>query len=133
MRHALFAIISSALFLWGCKSSQDPIATNNDAIEFSEAQFEIDTAFVSGDTLFATVTYSGGCGTHEFSLKSNGFLLKSLPPKQPLRIEHRSYDDPCRSMIIETLKFDVSYYRGTPQGTTVLILQNWNPNLSYSY
>ena len=100
-------------------------------VEYVQNKF--DTVYVQGDSLFASVIYSGGCSTHSFTLELNGPLLKSLPPKQPLMIVHRSDEDPCRALIIENLKFDISSFRGTPSGTTVLLLENWNQHLSYSY
>ncbi len=88
---------------------------------------------IEGDTLIAQVQYSGGCGNHEFEIEKVGFLMKSLPPKQPIKITHRSDDDPCRALIREELKFNVSDFRGTPDGTTVLLLENWTQHIIYSY
>ncbi|MBM71581.1 MAG: hypothetical protein CL847_02200 [Crocinitomicaceae bacterium] len=121
------------LLVWGCRSSEENSTVSKEIVSMELAPFNIDTCYVVGDTLHASVSYSGGCGNHKFLLESNGVLLKSLPPKQPLRLEHRSDVDPCRSMIIENLKFDISDYRGTPHGTTILMLENWNTTLSYSY
>jgi len=131
---SLYVLVALFSFsFWSCKSSSDNISSEITTTQLVETDFKYDTACVVGDTLFARVSYSGGCGTHEFSLESNGVLLKSLPPKQPLSIVHRSDDDPCRALIIENLKFSISSYRGTQSGTTVLLLENWNQHLSYSY
>ena len=97
------------------------------------AAFNLDSVYVQGDSLHATVSYGGGCGEHEFELDTAGFLMKSLPPKQPLRIIHRSDGDLCRALIKEELSFDLHSFRGTHRGVTVLIIENWNKNLSYSY
>ena len=125
----VIACICVAFF--ACKSPQVDVAT--DSKELSEAPYTIDTAFISGDSLHTTLTYTGGCHTHTFEIASNGFLLKSLPPKQPIRIIHRSDDDPCRAFVKENLIFDISEFKGTPSGSTLLILENWNQHLSYSY
>ena len=122
-----------ALTIWSCKTIEENPPSAKESKELTETQFNYDTVFVSGDTLVAVVTYSGGCGSHEFKLESNGPMLKSMPPKQPLRIVHRSDGDPCRAHLKETYKYGIEDYRGTPNGTTVLMLENWNPNLSYSY
>ena len=121
--------------LYSCRSSEIVTLETVEVVEVvgDEAVVTIDTAYVTGDTLRATVTYSGGCGQHEFSLEKHGFMMKSLPPKQPLRIVHRSYGDPCRALIREELSFDLNSYRGTPDGVTVLILENWNLHINYSY
>ena len=119
--------------IWGCKTVEDYPPIEKPTIELTHTPFNIDTAYVAGDSLHAIVSYSGGCGIHEFTLESNGPLLKSLPPKQPLRISHRSDGDPCRAIIKEDYKFDIKGYRGTSNGTTFLMLENWNTHLSYSY
>ena len=133
MKIASFLIIICPLIIWSCKTVEDNPPIAKDYKELTETQFNYDTAFVVGDSLHAVVTYSGGCGNHEFTLESNGPMLKSLPPKQPLRIVHRSDGDPCRANIKEEFKFGIEGYRGTPNGTTFLMLENWNTNISYSY
>ena len=120
------AFIAITLSVWSCKTAEKQAV-------LTEASFNIDTAYTQGDTLFALVSYSGGCGDHTFAIEPNGPMLKSLPPKQPMRIVHRSDGDPCRAMIIEELKYDISKFRGTPRGTTFILLENWKPTLSYSY
>jgi len=122
-----------ALTIWSCKTIEVNPSVVKETKELTENQFNYDTVFVSGDTLVAVVKYSGGCGSHEFKLESNGPLLKSLPPKQPLRIVHRSDGDPCRAHLKETYKFGIEDYRGTSNGATILMLENWKPHLSYSY
>ena len=133
MKTPCILIAVLALTIWSCKTIEENPAIAREFKELSENQFNYDTVFVSGDTLVAIVTYSGGCGFHEFKLESNGPLLKSLPPKQPLRIVHRSDGDPCRAHVKETYKFGIKDYRGTTNGATVLMLENWKPHLSYSY
>jgi hypothetical protein len=120
-------LLATATCFIGCKTPETAVSI------LSPTPFSYDTLYVSGDSLYATVNYGGGCGEHKFILESAGFLLKSLPPKQPLRIVHRSDGDPCRALIKEEISFDLQSYRGTPRGVTVLIIENWNKNLSYSY
>lgn len=98
-----------------------------------EASFEWVNVWLDGDSLRAVVRYGGGCGLHEFVLESSGPMLKSLPPKQPLRLVHRSDGDPCRALIEDSLAWGVREYRGTPRGLTVLLLQDWNEPLNYNY
>lgn len=129
---AFFSLI--LISLASCKQNQE-VATETVSAEttLTESSLTIENVTIEGDTLFASVSYSGGCGEHEFSLEANGAMMKSLPPKQPLRIIHRSNNDPCRAHIVEELKFDISKYRGTPSGITVILLENWNQHLNYSY
>ena len=126
-------ILATAMIL--CCSRADKIITTSptSTTEMVKTPFSIDSAFISGDTLHAIVQYSGGCGTHTFDIETTGALLKSLPPKQPIRIVHRSDNDPCRALIIEEIKFNIKEFNGSPRGTTVLMLENWKQHLSYSY
>ncbi|MEY5044176.1 MAG: hypothetical protein RJA19_1403 [Bacteroidota bacterium] len=95
--------------------------------------YELLSAEVVGDSLRVQVAYSGGCGEHFWYVSPAGPLMKSLPPKQPLRLEHRSPGDPCRARFQETFTFDLRPYRGTPRGVTVILLENWNTPLTYAY
>ena len=60
-----------ALTIWSCKTIEENPPTEKASKELTETRFNYDTVFVSGDTLVAVVTYSGGCGAHEFKLESN--------------------------------------------------------------
>jgi len=100
---------------------------------FTQTPFKIKDVVLKGDTLIAKVQYSGGCGNHTFEIEKIGFLMKSLPPKQSIKITHLSDKDPCRALILEELKFYIGDFRGTPSGTTVLLLENWNQQIIYSY
>ena len=131
-RHFGLGLTTCIALLYSCNTSIDAAKTSPSE-EVTEIAFAIDTAFVTGDTLRAIVSYSGGCAKHEFTLEKSGFMMKSLPPKQPLRIVHRSEGDPCRALIREELSFDLKSYRGTLDGVTVLILENWNLHIHYSY
>jgi len=134
-RHFGLGITICIAMLYSCNTNRHPHVQYPYVQweEVTEVAFAIDTAFVTGDTLRAIVSYSGGCAKHEFTLEKSGFMMKSLPPKQPLRIVHRSEGDPCRALIREELSFDLNSYRGTPDGVTVLILENWNLHINYSY
>ena len=126
---AAFAAV--ALFA-RCTSTQ---STNVLGVEtaWAEAPFEVLSAEVLGDTLVTVVRYGGGCGEHRFELEAHGPLMKSLPPKQLLRWVHRSPGDPCRALISDTVRADLSAFRGTPHGTTVLQLEGHDGNLIYTY
>ena len=100
---------------------------------FTQRPFTFVDVVLKGDTLIAKVQYSGGCGNHQFEIEKSGFLMKSLPPKQPIKITHRSDEDSCRALILKELELYIGDFRGTPNGTTVLLLENWNQHLIYSY
>ena len=93
--------------------------------------FDLLEASIDGDSLRVTVRYGGGCAPHDFSLHSNGPALRSMPPQQLLRIEHRANADPCRALIQENHSFDLSSFRASPHGVMLLRLDEWE--LTYTY
>jgi hypothetical protein len=119
----------------GCTNSRDtgesPDAVN--ASPWEEVPFSFVSAEIQGDDLMAVVSYGGGCGEHRWELLPHGPLLKSLPPKQPLRLVHRSSGDPCRALVLDTVITSLTPFRGSPHGTTVLLLADWDKDLLYTY
>ena len=124
--------MAAAAVLEGCSTTQPTNELGAEAV-WAEAPFEVLSTEVQGDTLVTVVRYGGGCGEHRFELEAHGPLMKSLPPKQPLRWVHRSPGDPCRALISDTVRADLSPFRGTPHGTTVLQLEGHDGNLIYTY
>ena len=122
--------VTIGMGMLGCSAIQtvpdDPAAVEN------LAPFQILNAWVDGDSLRSVVQHSGGCDAHTFSLRTTSPMLKSLPPKQPVAWEHRS-NDPCRAMVVDTISTSVAHLRGTPRGVTILLLDQWEPELPYTY
>jgi hypothetical protein len=59
---------------------------------------EIMDATVSGDTLFLTLEYAGGCGgAHEFGLAASNTLEESEPPAVKVVLHHDARGDNCRA------------------------------------
>ena len=75
---------------------------------------------VEGDTLHATVRFSGGCESHVFELVENGPLVRSMPPKHPLALVHDARGDACREAVVESVHFELKSFRAGPRGLTVL-------------
>lgn len=138
-RHALswsivHVLLMLAVTVGGCRIAE-PTAPSTPSPDstWSEVPLTLTSVAIQGDELVAVVQYSGGCGEHTLHLEAHGPMLKSLPPKQPLRVVHRSSGDPCRAMIVDTLVAPLTSFRGTPRGTTVLMLEGWEKNLYYAY
>ena len=98
---------------------------------WEDASVDVISAEVVGDSLRVVVGYGGGCGDHRFSLMASGPAMKSLPPKQPVVVVHESTGDPCRALIQNEQMFDLSRYKSTPHGITVILLDTLI--LPYSY
>ena len=95
------------------------------------ASVDVISAEVVGDSLRVVVGYGGGCGDHRFSLMTSGPAMKSLPPKQPVVVVHESTGDPCRALIQNEQMFDLSGYKLSPHGMTIVLLDSLI--LPYSY
>ena len=87
--------------------------TVKDTDSWSEAPFAVLSAWIEEDSLWSVVQYGGGCGEHTFELEAVGLLMKSLPPKQPIRWVHRSPGDPCRAMITDSAEGSIDHLQGT--------------------
>lgn len=99
-----------------------------------EDTFELQSARIVGDTLLVDVAFSGGCKEHSFEMSTNKQWLKSLPPQINLNLIHRANSDDCRSMLMGTLRFDLTSIRH-PQSRSIQIIinQDSNQKILYTY
>lgn len=59
------------------------------------------------DTLRVTVSFSGGCGNHEFKFYMQPTFMESFPVQANLYLQHSDLEDPCDAIISENLDFDI--------------------------
>ena len=123
----------------GCRRSQEVVASNlastsDSPIEESAPRasdrFDLLDARIKGDSLLLSVQYGGGCAEHTFELVA-GPMLKSLPPQQLLDVSHDAHGDNCRALLQTKLQFDLTAYRGSPRGITVIKIGDYE--LTYEY
>jgi hypothetical protein len=148
MKYSLVLLVMVSLF--ACKnrkstaSSQsvkqaipkDVIIHESYNLPKDNADFEITSAQISGDLLTLIVTYSGGCKEHVFSAHATRMYMKSMPPQLGLMIEHVDNDDTCRSLVTDTLVFNLVpvRYPGNDKDYTVIIrLPNVEEGIPYKY
>lgn len=101
--------------------------------------FTLVKARVVGDSLAVSVTASGGCEDHDWTLCwPDGAFAESKPVQAALEILHDDHDDPCDSIISEDLSFDLVPLRdawrdayGGKSGTIILKLDG--ESLTYSF
>ena len=86
-------------------------------------RFHVKGLAIKGDILSIDVEYSGGSKEHTFELFSNQMLMKSLPPKMTLFLQHQANGDLAKALITKTLLFDLKLL-SAPPGTTILTLNN---------
>jgi hypothetical protein len=86
-----------------------PIIVDGNRKPSGDLDFSVLKWSVKRDTLIAIVRYSGGCKEHNFNAYFSGEWLKSLPAQAVVELEHINLEnDPCRSIIKDMLKFDMT-------------------------
>ena len=124
MRSTLPTVLrAGALALFGASAACQPdltlpepegevlIAFDGDLERWPLDAWALDTAFVAGDSLALTVSYGGGCESHEFWLLAvDGF--HELPTAGPvptasvaLFLAHDDHDDRCEAYVTRTESF----------------------------
>lgn len=99
------------------------------------ADFHIQDLSVEGDIATVIVNYSGGCNEHKFNAYFNGAYMKSLPPKATVFIEHDNGGDNCRKLVVDTLYFDLTAVRYSPdkEGTVIVGFNGGDKTIEYKY
>lgn len=89
-----------------------PIIVDANRKPSGDLDFSVLKWSVKRDTLIAIVRYNGGCKEHDFNAYFSGAWLKSLPAQAVIELEHINLEnDPCRSLVKDTLKFDLTSLR----------------------
>lgn len=89
--------------------------------------YKLSAARIKDDTLEVTVSFGGGCETHEFTLFVANAFMESDPVKVNVALAHNANGDPCEAWLTEERSFDLAPVReasGQKQGTIVLLLDN---------
>ncbi len=91
--------------------------------------YELNAAAVRGDTLAVTLSYSGGCRVHQFTLVAAEAFMESDPVKLDVAIAHDADGDPCEAyptedyyFILDPIKARYKASYGAGPGTIVLRL-----------
>ena len=86
---------------------------------------------IENDTLTLTVSYSGGCEVHDFTLVTDGGFMESDPVQLVVTLTHDANDDPCEAYPTERYVFDLQPIRtlyqeayGTDEGSIILLLRH---------
>ncbi|MFZ5476002.1 MAG: hypothetical protein ACOZNI_04445 [Myxococcota bacterium] len=74
--------------------------------------YEVGGLSLSGDTLIATVSYGGGCETHDFvTCWPDGAFAESSPVQAALELWHDAHGDACEAWITEDHEIDLAPLR----------------------
>ncbi len=113
-----FAVFALLILIVSAFAVQDILITD---AEMENDNYRFNSAEIDGDTLIISVSYSGGCEDHEFTLAWDGAWAKSNPPQATLNLYHESNDDPCEAFPTEELQFDLSSIGGYPEAVLHIV------------
>lgn len=116
------------------------VVITDNAEPFGVDEYRLNTAAVTGDTLTVSVSFSGGCKEHQFTLVTDGVFLESDPVQMRLSIAHNANNDPCEAYPTEEHQFDLSIIKGLYQsayqresGKIILLLRDAPDGLVYEF
>ena len=150
LSHAIgLTLCLTILFLIGCDQIQNRVTDGSDVVDaidvidrstviisdrvesFGVDEYVLNTAVITGDTLSVSVSFSGGCEEHQFTLVTDGMFLESKPVQLRLSLAHDANNDPCEAFPTEEHQFDLSkikkLYQSAYQqesGVIILVLKN---------
>ena len=64
--------------------------------------YVLNSATITGDTLTVSVSYSGGCRTHVFTLVIAASFVEDSPVRLPAVLRHDANGDPCEAFLTES-------------------------------
>lgn len=95
------------------------------------APIVIEGAMMLHDSLILSLSYSGGCENHTFSLYTNALLAKSLPPKINMRLIHKDNNDKCRDLIRKTVSFSLKNLHEIYNKNIIINLESYPTPILY--
>jgi hypothetical protein len=95
--------------------------------------FQILSAKIIGNKLFIEISYTGGCGMHNFRCFGNEAISKSIPPQRAIKLVHDNGDDTCKSIVKQTIEVDINPFAYSLAGRSeiVLLLDGYSQHLTY--
>lgn len=75
---------------------------------FGTDEYALNSATLTDDILNISVSYSGGCEDHQFTLVALDTFLESFPVQLPVSIAHDANGDTCEAYPTENYRFDLT-------------------------
>ena len=107
---------------------QGAVFTGDAGDQFGTDEYELNSATITDDTLNISVSYSGGCKEHEFTLVASEAFLESFPVQLPVSIAHNANGDTCEAYPTSNYRFDLTpikkmYQKAYQQEAGTIILR----------
>lgn len=95
----------------------------------------INSVSLDGNFLTLEVSYTGGCGMHEFEFIGSEVVMKSLPPKRTVKLIHHNGDDTCESVVHQSIRVDISdlAYKTVAGEEIILLLAGTKEEIKFIY
>ena len=167
LKNVVTYALSLSIFIIGCQQLDDQMKTGPDAVisisvddvnpdeifyrgavfigaardRFGTDEYTLNSATITDDTLNISVSYSGGCEDHQFTLVVSDRFLESFPVQLHASIAHNANGDTCEAYPTDNYRFDLTpiktlYQKAYRQeaGTLILRLKNApNGELVYEF
>ncbi len=108
--------------------------------KFGNDDFEINSTSITEDILEISVSYSGGCKEHKFTLITSEEFRESDPVQLAVSLAHNAMGDTCEAYPTEEYQFDLTPIKTRYQeayqvdtGTIVLQLKDYPQALNYTF
>jgi len=128
-------VISICLFFISCQVHETVIPSENlsyikDSTKYNQIIsgsnigeiFKLNSSERNGQYLNLSVSYSGGCKTHNFSVFWNGIFTYSNPLRATILITHDANYDNCESYLTEVLTLDLKQLFGSAYSDSIEIM-----------
>ncbi len=100
----MFAVLIVGVVWIGCDQMRDSLTV----VPSGGDPYEINAATISGDVLSVSVSFSGGCEAHEFTLGLSDGFLESNPVQLWAWLLHDAKGDSCEAYPTEERQFDLT-------------------------
>lgn len=116
-RAMLPALLLGMLAASGCRESPiEPVVSENSVVvddgrDYGDDPYVVNSAAVEGDRLNLSVSYSGGCRKHVFTLVISKSFRESDPVQLSAVLAHHGNGDPCEAFPTESISFDLGLVR----------------------
>ena len=134
MKNIIVYALSISIFIIGCQQLDnqiktgldDPVSVSVDDVDPSEIfytgtvfigdtddkfgtdEYTLNSATITDDTLNISVSYSGGCEDHKFTLVVSDTFLESFPVQLHASLAHNANSDPCAAYPTDNYRFDLT-------------------------
>ena len=134
LKSVIVYALSIFIFLMGCQQVDDQIKVGPDDTSFVSVdgvhpdeivyignvfigdagnrfgtdEYALNSATITDDTLDVSVSYSGGCKEHQFTLVVSDTFLESFPVQLHVSIAHNANGDTCEAYPTNNYRFDLT-------------------------